>query len=319
MKALVTGANGFIGSHLCDALLAAGHAVRGLVRASSDLAWLEDKPVELARGELRDQASLERAAAGMDWVFHAAATVRPSDPADFERVNYEGTRVLAEACRRAGVRRFVLLSSAAAAGPAAGPDRPVTEDDPVQPVSRYGRGKLRAEQALVELRERLHSVILRLPAVYGPRDRNSLVLLRGLARGVRPVLPGSFSLVYVADVAQAALLAAQAEVPSGSVYFISDGGCYDHRTLGRLVAGMLGRRGVGVPVPKWVIRSAAAVSEWLQREGAIFNRDKARELVQDCWACSPQRAMAELGYRPGHELERGMRVTIDWYRERNWI
>lgn len=319
MRALVTGANGFIGSHLCDRLLAEGHAVRGMVRETSDLTWIEGTGVELCRGELRDPDSLAAAVRGREWVFHAAADVRPRDPEDFERVNYEGTRDLAEACCRAGVSRFVLLSSAAAGGPARSADQPRTESDGAQPVSRYGRGKLRAEAALQERRDRLHSVVLRLPAVYGPRDRNSLVLLRGLGLGVRPVLPGTFSAVHVSDAVRAALLAATGDVPSGSVYFISDGGCHDHRELGRLVGELLGRRGIGVPVPKWALRAGARVSEWFRREGAIFNRDKARELVQESWVCSPARAESELGFRPEYDLERGMRMTIDWYRERNWL
>ncbi len=319
MKTLVTGANGFIGSHLCELLKKRGHGVRGLVRKTSDLTWIGDLDIELAYGDLRDRESLVTAATGMDWVFHTAATVRPKDRVDFERVNYEGTKVLAEVCAETGVKRFVLFSSAAAAGPATSPDRPKAETDRAEPVSYYGRGKLKAEQAVVELKDRLHSVILRFPAVYGPRDRDSLVLLRNLKRGIRPVLGGTFSVVYVKDAVRAALLAAECDVSSGSVYFISDGCWYDYDGMSRVAAKLLGRKTVRVRMPGWAVKAAGRVSEWFSREGSIFNRDKAEELVQECWVCDTSKAQEELGFEPEYLLEKGLGEAIRWYQERNWL
>src|SRR5512138_3521594 len=116
MKALVTGANGFIGSHLCEELLARGYEVRGFVRRTGDLTWVRDLGLEIAYGDLRDPGSLVAAAKGIDVAFHVAAKVRTPDTTEYELVNSEGTRLMAEACVARGVRRFVLFSSASAAG-----------------------------------------------------------------------------------------------------------------------------------------------------------------------------------------------------------
>jgi nucleoside-diphosphate-sugar epimerase len=319
MRALVTGANGFIGSHLCEHLVKTGGTVRAMVRKSSNLQWIESLNLELVYADLRDEESVREAVKGCDRVFHLGATVRAKDPAEFERVNAQGTRTLAEACVDAGVARFVLFSSLSAAGPAEGAARPLTEKQECRPVSDYGRAKLAAEQVVQGLSGRLHSVILRFPAVYGPRDRDGLVLWRCLSTGVMPLFGGSFSLIYVADAVRAALLAAERTVESGSVYFVSDGNCYTVSDVAAVAEQLLGKRAWKVRLPSWLLCGAAAVSEWLNREGTIFNRDKARELVQSCWVCSLERARAELGFEPEYDLERGLAMTLDWYRESGWL
>ena len=319
MKALVTGANGFIGSHLCERLKAQGHTVRGMVRRTSDLTWIQNLGLELVYGDVRDAESLRAAVADMDTVFHVGATVRARDPLDFERVNCEGTRLITEACVTAGVKRFVLFSSAAAAGPASGPDQPKTESHEPQPVSLYGKGKLGAERALQQMKDRLHSVILRFPAVYGPRDRDTVMLLRWVKRGLLPVFGGTFSTVYVADAARAASLAAERDVESGSVYYVADGNCYTYGDMAGIAERTLGRRPLRLRLPRWLLGAAGWFSEKVSREGAIFNRDKARELAQHCWVCSIDKARAELGFVPEYDLERGMRETIRWYQEMKWL
>lgn len=320
MKALVTGANGFIGSHLCEHLLKLGLSVRGMVRRTSNLRWLPSVAqarFELVYGDLRDAESLRRAVAGVETVFHLGANVR--DAGEFESVNLNGTRLLAESCIEAGVRRFVLFSSAAAGGPARCPEEPRCEDHPPQPVSRYGRGKLAAEAVIQELRDRLPSVILRLPAVYGPRDHDLVILLRWARRGVMPVFGGSFSVVYVGDAVRAAVLAAECDVSSGAVYYVTDGRCYTFDDLAGIVGSAFGRRPMRVRVPRWFVRAAAWLSEKTARNGSIFNRDKARELTQQCWVANPDKARTELGFVPEYDLTTGLLQTIRWYEEMNWL
>jgi len=335
MRALVTGANGFIGSHLCESLLAQGHMVRGLVRRTSDIRWIKGltesgearsqrpeakgQSLELVYGDVRDGESLRQAAAGVDCVFHLGAAVRARDRRDFEQVNCAGTRLVAEACIAAGVKRFVFFSSAAAAGPAESPERPRHEDDEPAPISAYGRGKLGAELVLQELRDRLHSVILRLLVVYGPRDRDMAIMLRWVKRGLMPVFGGVYSAVYVSDAVQSAVLAAERPVASGSVYFISDGHIYDYADMARVAEKALGRKVLRLKIPIWLLHAAGWLSESLTREGSIFNRDKAREFAQPCWLCNIGRARAELGYEPRYDLDRGMTETIRWYEQMGWI
>jgi len=319
MKALVTGANGFIGSHLCEELLARGYEVRGLVRKTSDLVWIKDLKLELAYGDLRDPGSLAAAASGVDVAFHAGAKVRAADTADYERVNREGTRLIAEACVARGVKRFVLFSSASAAGPASSPDNPGTEEQEPKPVTLYGKGKLGGEQALAALKDRLHSVILRFPAVYGPRDRDMVMLLRWVKRGVLPVFGTAFSAVHVKDAARAAALAADKDVPSASVYYVSDGSCYYYKDVASLFERLLGRKPLAVTVPAWLVRAAAWACETFTPGGSVFNADKAKELTQQCWVCRSDKAGRELGFVPAYDLQSGMTETVKWYQEQSWL
>lgn len=319
MKALVTGASGFIGSHLCDRLLEQGYSVRAMVRATSNRRWLEGKPLELVIGDLLDRDTLVKACAGVELVFHAGAAVMPKDSSEFERVNHEGTVNLAEAASQTGVRRFVMFSSIAAAGPAVALDKPLTEDCTPRPVSRYGRGKLKAEQALATLKGKLHSVILRLPVVYGPRDREVLFLWKQVARGFLAMPESVFSLVYVADAVRAALLAAKAGVAAASVCFVSDGPCHSCDELCRAAERVLNRKVRWVKVPRWLAGLAGRINEVMSREGSILNSDKARELTCRFWVCSSERARAVLGFEPETGLERGLKLTFDWYRETGWL
>ncbi|MEO0077954.1 MAG: NAD(P)-dependent oxidoreductase [candidate division WOR-3 bacterium] len=319
MKALVTGANGFIGSHLCEYLIELGHSVRGMVRRTSNLRWLAQvlSRMDLVYGDLRDSDSLRRAVDGIEVVFHLGANVR--DTRDFEEVNCNGTRLLAQACVDAQVRRFVLFSSAAAGGPALSPEEPRCEAHPPEPVSRYGRGKLAAENAVLALSHQLCSVILRLPAVYGPRDQDLITLLRWARRGFVPVFGGTFSTIYVGDAVRAAVLAAERNVPSGAVYYVTDGQCYTFNDMAGVLASVFGRRPILVRLPRWFVHAAAWLSEKTARNGSIFNPDKARELTQQCWVASSDKARTELGFVPEYDLKTGMCKTIQWYEEMNWL
>lgn len=318
MKALVTGANGFIGSHLCEALLKRGYEVRGLVRKTSNLEWLKGLDLELVYGSLEDEESLSRAVEGVEVVYHTAAVVRARQKADFVRVNYEGTERLARVAVSAGVKRFVLFSSVAAAGPVQTGSSLSDKEDPT-PVSSYGRAKLEAERAVLKYKEKVHLIILRFPAVYGPRDRDGLMMWRMFSRGVAPIMGGTFSLVYVEDAVRAAILAGEKSCPSGSVFFISDGNCYSYYELARVWQEITGKRVLCFRVPKAPAFFAASLNQWLNQEGAIFNPDKVRELCQECWVCTDPRAETELGFKPEFDLRKGAERTLQWYKEKGWL
>ncbi len=318
MRALVTGASGFIGSHLCRLLAERGHEVRAMVRRTSRLDRLAGAGAVAVHADLREPATVSAAVQGCDWVFHCAAEVSPGRGRDLVQVNREGTRVIAEACAEAGVKRFVFVSSTAACGPAPARDRPTTEAQAPAPVSRYGESKLAAERAVLGLRERLRSVILRLPAVYGPDDANTMIIMNALRRGILLDPWGSFSVVYVKDAARAALLAAERDVPSGSVYLVSDGEEHTAAQFAELGARSLGHRVWRIRAPGWFVFAVATVTEWLHPGGSYVNRDKARELVHDCWVCCPDKARAELGFEPEYTLERGLAETLEWCKEKGW-
>lgn len=325
---LLTGATGFVGSHAVEAFVASGWTVRALVRSPHKAAVLRDLPVELVSGSLEDEASLRAAAQGVDVVVHLAALTHARTAGEYAAANVAGSRRLVEAARRGGARRFVYLSSLAASGPAAH-GRGVTAQDAPRPLTEYGRSKLAGERVVMEAsgdREagRLEVVVLRAPAVYGPRDTDLYHFFRLAQRGVIPVPTGAdrlLQMVHVADLARALVHAAQAEGVTGT-YHIAESRCYTWQEVGRLVGAAVGRDVKVIRVPAALIAGLAAVSEsaaGVFGRSSIFNRDKARELLAPGWLCDTEAARAALDYEADIPLADGLCATAQWYREQGWL
>lgn len=326
MKALVTGATGFIGSHLVDALVQENADVRCLVRRTSDLSWLKGLPVELVRGDCSEKGTLLEALNGVDRVFHLAGVTKALNDETYFEVNGKGTKNLVEACveTRPGLQKFIYLSSQAAAGPCKGVTRK-KETDAAEPVSPYGRSKRMGEQHVLDHACKLPSVILRPCAVYGPRDRDVYVFFKLLSRGLQPFVLGQdqyISLCYVEDLVRAILLASEARGPSGEVFFVSDGGRYRMKEVGKVFAQAMDVSPICIPVPKWVILGVASFSEAfsrISRKPALISKGKAAEMVQQDWGCDIAKAITVLGFEPRVDLAQGARFTVDWYRKERWL
>ncbi|MHC4942398.1 MAG: NAD-dependent epimerase/dehydratase family protein [Planctomycetota bacterium] len=325
MKALVTGASGFVGSHLTEALLKKGVQVRALVRGPDRLRWVKDlQGLEKAYGSLEHPSSLARAIEGVDLIFHVAGVVKAEKEKTYFAVNAKGTENLIEAALRNqdAIKRFVYVSSQAAAGPSS-LDRPIDEDDPPRPITPYGRSKLEGERIVLAARDRLAVTVIRPPAVFGPRDVDIFLYFKMARQGFVPI-PGfgkrRVSAVYVLDLVQGILLAAENPKAAGKTYFITSGD-YDWIQIAGGLRAAVGR-GMAVRIPSWLMQAVAAVSEAvgkLLNKPVALNRNKARELVQRAWLCSMERARKELGYHPAWPLETAMASTAAWYRDAGWI
>jgi nucleoside-diphosphate-sugar epimerase len=326
MISLVTGATGFIGSHLVELLLSRGHTVRVLIRKTSSLEWLKGLPLEHIYGDLFDRVALEKAVAGVDYVFHSAGLTKAKKPEEYFRANQEGTRNIANATLACalGIRRFVHLSSQTATGPSP-TSAPITEDFPPHPLTTYGWSKLKAEQEVLDLAGRMPVTICRLPAVYGPRDKDIFEFFNTYNRGLQPIVGFSekfVSLLHVADVVRGIVLAAESEKSKGQVYFISSERAYGWKEVGEVTRAAIGKGAIRLRIPEplvYVISAFAEAGAKFSSKPALINIEKARDMVQDYWTCDSSKAARDFGYRQQIPLDKGIRDTIDWYRKQGWL
>jgi len=327
MRVLVTGGSGFLGSHIAEQLKAGGHEVVCLVRGASRVAFLEGLGVELARGEVRDRESLNRAVRGCDAVIHAAGVVKARSIDEFRAVHVDGTVALAEAAiaHAPALKRFVHVSTAGVMGPGT-PGRKLQITDEPHPQTRYATTKLEGERALLERAGSLPITILRPPAIYGPRDSEILAFFKMVRRSRLAIRLGKslqrVSMIYGSDAAAACVLALTADVPSGSTYFIDDGEEHSFDSMAAAIADAYGVRLLGVPsLPAQVVRFAAALSDLYAsatRSAVMFSTDKLGELLIEHFVVDAEPARRDLGFAPEVNFAEGARRAAAWYREHHW-
>lgn len=323
-RALVTGATGFVGSHLVERLATGGWQVRALVRETSDTRILEELGIERWTGDLRNESSLRGAVAGVDVVFHLAAATAARDDAGYEASNVEGTVTLAEAIAAADPppRRLVYVSSYAACGPASegGPRRVV---DTPAPLTAYGRTKLAGEAVAGGLSSRgVEVVVIRAPVVYGPGDRALVPYFRLIRSGFAPVPNGGRSrlhMIYAPDLAR--MLEAAADVAPGT-YAVAGPGIHRWSDVVSAIAEAMGRRPVRISLPAPLVRLAARITQGVGAatgRAVAFNREKAEEMLASAWVCDLTGSETMLPPEQATPLREGISRTVRWYIRRGWL
>jgi nucleoside-diphosphate-sugar epimerase len=322
-KVLITGASGFIGGRLRDALVADGADVISLRRASSPVPTVGRSAV----ADYADVRALTRLVADEkpDYVLHVAGATKGRTYDDFHRGNVVPTANLLAAVRdgHPGLARFLFVSSLACFGPSA-PGRPHREDAERRPIEHYGRSKLEAER-LVEAERDVPWTIIRPSAVYGPGDVDYLNLFKSAYLGLNLFYGNRHkwkSCVYVDDLVRATLAAAAHEGTVGKGYFICDGRPITWGDFQDHVVRAVGRRAITLSLPSQIMHVAALGGELATRldgKPRLFNRQKALLGVPEAWTCTHVRAEADFGYAPTVMVEEGVARTFRWYRDQRWL
>lgn len=323
---IVTGANGFVGSHLVDYLLEKGEEVHCIIRKTSNTQWLDGKQVTLHRCGLTDTEALRPIAQKADYIYHIAGVISSKTPEGFYQGNVETTRNLLEAAMGApNLKRITVTSSLAAVGSTA-VGKALIENAPYKPINNYGKSKQQQEELLHTYQDRLPITIIRPPAVYGPRDTALFVFFKTVNSGLFSMAGFSkktLSLVHARDLVHGIWLAGNVEAGKGQTYFISSVQAeYDWPHVARLVKKALNKTVFSIRVPHAVIYLAGGISQFLgkfKKKPPILTLEKAQEIVQASWSCDPQKAVEELGYKESYSLETGIPETINWYKEKGWM
>ncbi|MFQ3597125.1 MAG: NAD-dependent epimerase/dehydratase family protein [Chloroherpetonaceae bacterium] len=326
-KTLITGATGFIGSHLVDALLERGDEVRVLARASTLSESLKGKKIEVIKGDYGDIDSLKKAVKEVDFIYHVAGVTKALD----EKTYIEGNIIATENLLKATIetnttlKRFLHVSSGAAAGPSPSAEEPIDETAPPKPVTLYGKTKLQAEEVCSRFYEKLPITIVRPSIIYGERDKDLLEHFKTVKSGIIPIfgtVEKKYDYLYVKDLIDGMIAAAESENTKGEIYFLS-GKAHSWEEVGETAKKALGKSfAVKLTLPDWLSSTVAAVVEDVNKARckiSILNRDRARDGKERYWTFSTKKAKRDFNFAQKTSLEEGFQRTVDWYQKNCWI
>jgi dihydroflavonol-4-reductase len=326
-RCVVTGATGFVGSHLIDYLLASGADIVCPVRNIQNLKYLTNKSVTITTfDELEKEI---RSKGNLDYVFHIAGATRALAYKDYYSANVELTERLLQLILRATdskfFKRFVFISSQAVSGPAANSITPVTESNAPNPVSWYGRSKLEAEQIVHKYSDEIPALIIRPSTIFGPRDTDVLGVFKSCKYHLAPCLTGKdrmVSVIYVEDLIHGIIEAALSNETAGKTYFLTNQEPVVWRDFIREVGRLMDSSVVILPIPKFVLKPFGLMSDLVGKftgKASLFRTEKIREMDQWFWVCSPESAHRDFGWVAQTELSLGLTKTFQWYKARRWL
>ena len=301
MKLAITGGTGFVGSHLIDLALAAGHEIKALTRREQEAR----EGISWNAGDLSSRDALERLVDGVEAIIHVAGTISAQSAAGFEIGNVAGTLAMLAAATAGGVHRFIHVSSLAAREPK---------------LSLYGGSKARAEELVHS--SGLEWAIVRPPAVYGPGDKETLELFRMAKLGLMLMPPkGRVSVIHADDLARLLIALAGPAAPSNILIEADDGkpGGWTHREFARALAAAVGTKPAVISSPGILLRLAARADQLLRGEKAKLTVDRAAYFSHRNWVIEPKRACPPQLWQPQIDTRQGLKDTADWYRAQGWL
>ena len=327
MKVLLTGGNGFVGSHILEILLEMQSRVALLLRPNADLRFIRNRLTDtiVHRGDLDDPQIMENAIDGADAVIHCAGKTKALHKAEYDIVNHDGTKKIITAVntRRNYIKHFIYISSLAVSGPG-DRQRPARENDPPKPVTPYGRSKLLGENAVIE-RARTPWTILRPAAVYGPRDSDFFNAFKSVKQRIMPLINGGerpVSLVYVRDLAAAVRCCLENPRSNGKIFHVAaEPPCTD-KSLFQEIAGQMSVRPLPLNLPSATLYPICLFNDLRSRitgRPQILNFQKIPELRAPGWVCDTEYIRNELGFTAETALPEGIQHTLSWYRRQGWL
>lgn len=271
---------------------------------------------------------MQKALENVDYIFHVAGVVAAKNENEFLRGNRDSTKNLLEATLKyaPNIKRFLHVSSQTAAGPANSLVKPLTEDDPCNPITAYGRSKKAAEDEVNKFLDKFPYTIVRPPAVYGPRDPAILQIFQLANKGLGTLIGFNhkyINLIHSEDLVRGIIASAFSDNSINKTYFIASEEIYNWNTIMDSIKKALNKKMfLKIRIPHMLVYSIAGMSEFLGKfstKPPIFNFDKGRDFVQNFWTCSVEKAKNDFGFQQKVSLDDGLKSTVNWYKQNNWI
>jgi nucleoside-diphosphate-sugar epimerase len=319
LKVLVTGANGFIGSHIVEALLKENYYITCIVRKTSNLKWIKNLPVEYKYGDLDDKDFLEASIKNIDIVIHCAGIVRAISKDIFMKVNVENTKNLCKSILKNNpkLKKFIFISSQAAIGPIRLNSIQKTVDKE-NPISDYGLSKLIAEFELKKIfYKKIPYTILRPSCVYGPSDKDIFIFFNLLNKHLRPttITKRLLQLVYVKDVAKAVMMCLSNKKSDNNTYYLANSTIYTWSEIGKVISSSVNVKTIPLIVPDFIFRFIGLIAEifsYITKKPVVLNKQKIIEILQKYWISDTKPIKDDLNIEFIH-LEIASKITYNWY------
>lgn len=328
-KVLITGASGFVGTHLVEAAFHLGLEVHAAVRKSSNIDSIKPFVCKFLYPDFSSVENLQILLSNQqyNYIIHAAALTKAKNEVDMLLVNVEYTKNLLSAAFSSDIplERVVYVSSLAAVGPVGYNDVLITESNQYRPVTVYGRSKRASELMIKELFGEKPISIFRPTAVYGPREKDLFILFNTLNKGFDPYIgrkPQKLSFIYVKDLVDSLLQGCLTPQNGLEYYNITDGHVYSKYAMSDIFRKVMRKRALRFHIPYAVVKGVAELSQSLYKNSKntpVLYPERLNELTAENWGCDITKLRLGLGFRPSYNLETGLTESLLWYKENNWL
>ena len=325
MKIGITGASGFIGSHLLEFLVNSGHEITCLLRNTTNSRWVEHVNFNRIAGDLNNIDGLREFVSSNDIIFHCAGKTKSPNRAGFYETNVVGTQNLIKAAAEynSNLRHFIYLSSQEVAGEV-NDDIPINETKLLRPVTMYGKSKAESEEILESYKDKLPITILRPAPVYGPRDKDVLVFFRLVSRGIEPRFPveSKISVIYIENLINALNLVMNNKKTFGKQYYVADDGYFTWTEMSRLIKDETGNKTRPFYFPRWMIKAASCFSKFTAKMFGIvpaLNSEKLKVLMLKNLMVDTTSLKMDIGIFSITDIHSAVQTTYNWYKAFGWL
>lgn len=321
-KIALTGANGFVGSNLACKLKKNNFQVKCLVRANSDLSLLPEN-VEICKVDYNDSEQVAAFLQDCDFLIHNAALTRAKTWKEFKKINVDFTENLLKlAAEETKIKRFIFISSQAAAGPASNYDKPKQEKDKCKPVSWYGKSKLLAEKIIQDYS--FPYTIIRPVSVFGPGDKDFLIYFKLISHNLAFQVgfkPKFMSLVFVDDLVEM-ISRSLNEKAENEILFSASTPKISMQEFIEILSKIMHKKTMNLHIPHFLVDLLTVLFEpvnFLRKRPPVLNRQKAREFKQKYWLADPQKTWELLNFKTELSLAEQLKITYNWYKNKGWL